>query len=82
VPLLSDAPLVADVPWLLIQGGDDDVVPTAQLLQWIDALPQRPHLKLLEGAGHFFHGRLDDLKQAVLEAAAGADWVRTSNAVR
>ena len=80
--LPSDAPLVADVPWLLIQGGDDDVVPTAQLLQWIDALPQRPHLKLLEGAGHFFHGRLDDLKQAVLEAAAGADWVRTSNAVR
>ena len=56
------------VPWLLIQGADDDVVPTEQVLRWVEGLSEPPRLALLEGAGHFFHGRLNQLKQALLEA--------------
>ncbi len=67
--LPADALPVAGIPWLLIQGADDEVVPAAQVLEWVDALPQPPQLTLLEGAGHFFHGRLRELKQAVLDAA-------------
>lgn len=67
--LPSESALPAGVPWLLIQGSEDDVVPTAQVLEWVDALPERPRLTLLEGAGHFFHGRLNDLRHALLDAA-------------
>jgi alpha/beta superfamily hydrolase len=67
--LPADALPAAGVPWLLIQGAADDVVPAAQVLEWVEALPQTPQLTLLEGAGHFFHGRLNELKQTVLDAA-------------
>ena len=56
-----------DIPWLLIQGEDDDVVPAAQILQWRRTLKHRPRLALMPGAGHFFHGRLNELRQTVIE---------------
>lgn len=54
--------------WLLIQGRDDDVVPAADVLSFVDAIDRPPALVLVEDAGHFFHGRLNDLKQVVLDA--------------
>ncbi len=57
------------VPWLLIQGADDDVVPAEQVLRWLEGQEIEPRLVVLEDVGHFFHGRLNDLKRAVLEAA-------------
>ena len=57
----------AGVDWLLIQGDADDVVPAAQVQAWVAGLAHPPVLTLLAGAGHFFHGRLNDLKSAVLE---------------
>jgi alpha/beta superfamily hydrolase len=65
----ADALPPGAVPWLLIQGGDDDVVPTRQVVQWVETLQNPPRVALLDGAGHFFHGRLAELKRAVLEAA-------------
>jgi alpha/beta superfamily hydrolase len=32
---------------------------------WIRDLSQPPELKILKGAEHFFHGRLNDLRDAV-----------------
>jgi len=61
-----------EVPWLLIQGDEDDVVPAAEVLQWLDRLEQPPRLALLKGAGHFFHGRLNDVKRLIIEASAEA----------
>ena len=52
--------------WLLIQGVEDDIVPAADVQHWITTLPAAPSLVMMEGAGHFFHGRLNDLKHAVL----------------
>ena len=51
----------------LIQPEDDEVVPPAAVYAWSEALA-RPHelLKVAE-CGHFFHGRLTDLKELVSE---------------
>ena len=51
---------------LVIHGDQDDVVPLAAVLAW--AQPQELQVKVLPGAGHFFHGQLPQLKQIVLDA--------------
>lgn len=58
--------------WLLIQGRDDEVVPAQAVTAFVDRLDVSPDLVLVEGAGHFFHGRLNDLKQLVLDALGAA----------
>jgi len=67
--LPADELLPAGVPWLLIQGADDELVPTEQVLSWVETLPEQPRLALLADAGHFFHGRLNDLREALIQAA-------------
>ena len=51
---------------LVIHGTRDDVVPLAAVLAW--AQPQELQVRVLPGAGHFFHGQLPQLKQIVLDA--------------
>lgn len=51
---------------LVIHGDQDDVVPLAAVLVW--AQPQELQVMVLPGAGHFFHGRLPQLKQIVLDS--------------
>jgi uncharacterized protein len=54
-------------PWLLIQGEADEVVPVEAVRDWLaDTMPS-PQTLFLPGAGHFFHGRLNDLKAALRE---------------
>lgn len=50
---------------LLIHGEEDDVIPLADLFAW--ARPQGHAVVVLPGAGHFFHGRLTQLRQIVTE---------------
>lgn len=52
-------------PWLLIHSDDDDVVNCADTLARIEPLRERVDVHVLQGAGHFFHGRLDDLREIV-----------------
>jgi len=54
-------------PWLLVQGDADEVVSPQAVLDWARKLPQSPSIAILEGAGHFFHGRLNDVRQAVVD---------------
>jgi alpha/beta superfamily hydrolase len=56
-----------DCEWLLVQGDADDVVPPDAVLAWAAAQPRSPRLHVLQGAGHFFHGKLHELKPLVLE---------------
>lgn len=56
-----------DTDWLLVQGDGDDVVPLSKVQAWEQQLTAPPVLKVISGAGHFFHGRLNELKQAILE---------------
>ena len=56
-----------DCDWMLAQGDADDVVPPDAVLSWAAAQPHPPRLHVLHGAGHFFHGRLHELKPLVLD---------------
>lgn len=52
-------------PWLAIHGDADDVADCDQALRRLKALDPPPEIEVLAGAGHFFHGRLSDLRAAV-----------------
>ena len=54
-------------PTLLIQGMDDEVVPADEVLQWASTLPNPLTIKQFEKTGHFFHGRLIDLRLQLTE---------------
>jgi alpha/beta superfamily hydrolase len=53
--------------WMLAQGDADDVVPPDAVLNWAARQPRQPRLHVLAGAGHFFHGRLHELKPLLME---------------
>jgi alpha/beta superfamily hydrolase len=55
-------------PWLVVQGDADDVVDPAAVIDWVNGLDPKPRLVVLPGVGHFFHGRLADLRDAVIDA--------------
>ena len=57
-------------PWLIVQGDADDVVPAPEVLGWAATVFPPAALAVLPGAGHFFHGRINDLRDAVLSFAA------------
>ncbi|MFL6550775.1 MAG: alpha/beta hydrolase [Povalibacter sp.] len=59
-------------PWLLIQGDHDELVNPAHVQQWVNTLATPPEVVILPGVEHFFHGRMNDLRQTVL------DWVHAS----
>jgi uncharacterized protein len=59
-------------PKLFVSGGRDQFGPGAQLQQFIASLPEPKRLVVIEGADHFFEGRLRELREAI-EA-----WIRDS----
>lgn len=56
-----------DCDWMLAQGDADDVVPPDAVLAWAAKQPRKPRLHVLAGAGHFFHGKLHELKPLILD---------------
>lgn len=54
-------------PWLVIQGDADEVVGCADVTAWVRSLESPPRYELMSGASHFFHGRLIELKQIILD---------------
>jgi len=57
-------------PWILVQGEDDDVVPSREVYAWVEKLKIKPELIRIEGAGHFFHGKLGELKGLLVDSIA------------
>ena len=57
-------------PWLIIQGDEDELVDIEETVQWVDSLELGPELLVMPQGEHFFHGRLGDLRQAVMEFVA------------
>jgi len=55
-------------PWLIVQGDADDVVNPKAVIAWAASLSPAPRLVVLPGVGHFFHGRLQELRNAVNSA--------------
>ncbi len=54
---------------LVIHGEQDEVIPLSDALDW--ARPQQLPVVVLPEAGHFFHGRLHQIKQIVLKEFNG-----------
>jgi alpha/beta superfamily hydrolase len=52
-------------PWLIVQGDADEVVPSATVLEWAQGLSPPQTVRVLAGAGHFFHGRINELRDVV-----------------
>ena len=73
--LISVAPAVERVaggldgqpacPWLVVQGDEDELVEVDDTIDWLNSLQPGPELQVFDGAEHFFHGRLIDLREAV-----------------
>ncbi len=59
-------------PWLIVQGSADELVGVDETSEWHKSLEPGPELLILDGAEHFFHGRLVDLRQAVFAFVQGS----------
>jgi alpha/beta superfamily hydrolase len=58
---------VPTMPWLVIQGDADEVVPVGDVSRWVEELEIQPELIILPGVGHFFHGHLVDLRALLVK---------------
>jgi uncharacterized protein len=65
VDRLQLAPVVPACPWLVLLGDADEVVSPQRMLEWAQGLRPAPVTQVLAGAGHFFHGRLPELRERV-----------------
>lgn len=54
------------VPWLVVQGDADGVVPSAGVVAWVAGLAPPPELVVLPGVDHFFHGSLASLRETLV----------------
>jgi alpha/beta superfamily hydrolase len=59
------------VPRLFVQGGQDEYGDAARIREVVEPLPEPKSLLVVEGADHYFTGRLDEVHAAVAEWAAG-----------
>lgn len=57
-------------PWTVIHSRDDDTVAYAQTAAELAAYTPAPALITVDGAGHFFHGRLTDINAAFSDLLA------------
>jgi len=53
------------VPWMVIQGGEDEVVSAEAVADWVAQRQPAPQFRVLDSAGHFFHGQLNTLKESM-----------------
>lgn len=53
------------IPWLVIQGDADEIIPPQAVYDWLAALKSQHQLIKFEGVGHFFHGQLVPLREAI-----------------
>mgnify|MGYP000503394694 FL=1 len=58
-------------PWLVVQGSEDEVVSAASVQAWAEALTPPPMMVMMDGAGHFFHRRLMDLRGVIKNHVQG-----------
>jgi len=54
-------------PWLVVQGENDEIVPPEQVYSWVEKSISQPMLIRMPETSHFFHGKLNDLRDILLE---------------
>lgn len=56
-------------PWIIVMGDADDVVSPEAVFEWVAEFERpAPLLIKMDGAGHFFHSRLIDLRERLTNA--------------
>jgi alpha/beta superfamily hydrolase len=55
-----------DCPWLVVHSRDDEVVAYAETQEVLEQYTPAPQLVSVDGAGHFFNGRLSQISEVVL----------------
>ncbi|HVT34390.1 MAG TPA: alpha/beta fold hydrolase [Nevskiaceae bacterium] len=61
----SGRPARPQAPWLVVHGRDDEVVSYDETVAALSVYEPPPELVALDGVGHFFHGRLTELRGIV-----------------
>lgn len=57
-------------PWLIVQGDNDELVNAQEVQAWAQSLSPAPEFAMLAGVDHFFHGRLNELRDVVVRWVA------------
>jgi alpha/beta superfamily hydrolase len=52
-------------PWLIVHGSDDELVSVDDVRGWREQWAPDAELSVLDGATHFFHGKLTELGQGI-----------------
>jgi uncharacterized protein len=52
-------------PTLVVQGENDEVIQSQEVFAWVDRLSPQPKLIRMPGVGHFFHGKLIELRDSI-----------------
>jgi len=60
-------------PWLVLIGDRDELVDVDDTIAWVDSLGPRPEFLVMPGAEHFFHGRLVEMRQHVVDFIRAAE---------
>lgn len=55
-------------PWLIVQGESDEIVPATEVFAWAASRPENPQVIRLPNVGHFFHGKLIELRDDIIAA--------------
>jgi len=69
VDRISTAGRAPRCPWLIVHGDQDELVPMDAVRAWRETWDPPPQLAVLGAADHFFHGRLVELRELVVEFA-------------
>jgi alpha/beta superfamily hydrolase len=63
-----------DFPWLVIQGEADEVVPVADVFDWLNTLNPQPTIIKMPNVSHFFHGQLLPLRDHIVNFLNQINW--------
>jgi len=65
--LVRNLPAKPAMPWLIVQGDADEIVPVEDVRAWVAENQPGPELLVLPGVGHFFHGALVTLRKLLVQ---------------
>lgn len=51
------------IPWCVIQGKEDEITPPESVKAWVNSHVISPEFYYLDGVSHFFHGKLNLLRE-------------------
>ncbi|ALG67997.1 alpha/beta hydrolase [Beggiatoa leptomitoformis] len=58
---------LSNIPTMIIQGGQDEVIVPDDVLRWMRSQSYQPQLHWMDEADHFFHSRLNELRDAIID---------------